>query len=136
MITWVSEKNCGGRVVDLVFLISIDFLPLSRIMQTAYTWAVILFHRDDPDVLIGLNGERFKDMATFQDYLMKVDKTVAFPEQFFLAARLAMLMRGLALLLGLGGVSLAQYWKPEADIAVEFARRDRSAFDAGLVGRV
>jgi hypothetical protein len=72
-------------------------------------------------------------MATFQDYLMKLDKTVKFPEQFFLAARLALLMRGLALLLGLGGVSVAEYWKSEADRAVEWAKRNPVAFAEGRV---
>ncbi|KAI9022460.1 ABC1 family-domain-containing protein [Hyaloraphidium curvatum] len=98
---------------------ALGFVSEKNLDYTAYMWAQILFGRDDPSVLVGLDGERFPDMATFQDYLMKVDKTQLFPKQFFLAARLALLMRGLALLLGLPGQSVAEYWKEEAEIALE-----------------
>lgn len=105
---------------------ALGFVSEKQLDYTAYMWAIILFHRDDPSVLVGKDGEKFADMGTFQQYLMNVDKTVQFPEQFFLAARLALLLRGLALLLGLGGVSVAEFWKDEATRAQALLGKDSS----------
>lgn len=77
--------------------------------------ATLYFDRDGPDVTGGM------DARAYFESLQKMDATVGVPDDFVMAARVALLLRGLGSLLG-QEISVAKAWRP---LALQALRQER-----------
>lgn len=85
--------------------IATGFQTVKNDPEVIYKTTVVLFDRDDRVATGGLN------LQQFMEEMDKKDRTVKIPENFVFAVRASILLRGIAGLLGIEGVSMVNEWR-------------------------
>jgi len=85
----------------------------NRNEDIAYRFSAFMNDRDTPDIMGGMN------VAVFSDYCEKEDPIIKLPDDFIMAQRASLLLRGLGKAFGIE-ISMSQQWKVQAE---EFLRK-------------
>jgi len=120
LIVALSDRN-RDEVVDV--FTRMGFRSKAMNTEVIHQTAVLYFDRDDPEVTGGM------DARAYFESLQKIDATIAVPDEFIMAARVAVLLRGLASHLG-SQISVAQHWRPLALEALKEHRKSKACSGA------
>eukprot|EP00842_Homolaphlyctis_polyrhiza_P006568 jgi/Hompol1/6912/HPOL_002364-RA len=109
-------ESAKQQTIDLIR--SMGFETQRNNDHVLYKTCVIAFDRDDPEACEGMN------LQQYLEYLNKTDSSKRIPEDYVMAVRTCIILRGMAFMMGAGHISIANQWKQLAEEALRLFPED------------